>query len=369
MESIENQQWCLIKRPEGLVGEEHFARRSVAVPKLTKGQALVKNLYLSFDPTQRVWSAVDSYFPKVPLGAVMRSFGIGQVIASHHPRYKKGALIFGELGWQEYALLDVKRRELVKPVVIPGFLDPVRALALGITGITAYIGTRHLAKISAGSQVLVSGAAGAVGSIVCQLAKLQGAYVVGIAGGTDKCRFVMEKLHADFCIDYQAESLATAIPNAMANGIDLYFDNVGGEALECALENLNSFAHILLCGAISQYNNIREDGIANTAYSGLKNYIHLIGKSATMQGFLFTDYMSKATKGLMALNYLVESGKLLLELDMQHGFEAIPQTFQRLFTGANTGKQLLCLSTPPLPLQSSTLQACLFRLGGRFLGL
>lgn len=357
-----NQQWLLVKRPTDLLSEENFELKKTKLEPLKDGQFLLQNCYLSFDPTQRIWSSIDSYMPKVPLGDVMRAFGMGQVIESKSKRYKPGDIIFTDVGWQQYKLIDSNEKELVKPVVIPGFLDPVTMLALSITGFTAYLGIAKLAKVKAGDEVLVSGAAGAVGSMVCQIAKLKGARVIGIAGGPEKCDYLLHELGIDEAIDYKNGDVCQKIDEKLPEGLDIYFDNVGGEILDHALTKIKKHARIILCGAISQYHDINQQNIDEGNVPATKNIFNLIAHSATMQGLVLTDYMHEMPTSLLTLSKWLRQGKIKLATDMQHGFDNIPKTLNRLFTGANIGKQMLTITEPPLAKNSSWLYEQLYKL-------
>lgn len=362
-----NRQWRLITRPKGMLTEEHFEKTTQSISTLKNNQVLIENNYLSFDPTQRVWASVDSYVPKIPLNEVMRAFGIGQVIESRHPQYRVGDYVYGNIGWQDYKLIDTTQIDVIKPHVIPGFLDPKLVVALSITAVTAYTGLHQLARVSAKDTVLVSGAAGAVGAIVCQIAKLKGAFVIGIAGGAQKCQYLLDTLKIDAAIDYKKGNIAEQIKSKVDKGIDIYYDNVGGEMLEAALTQLNKFARVILCGAISQYNTMTAENIKSHNTPAIKNIFNLITQSAKMQGFVMTDYIDDMPKTLMKLYHWVQKNKLKQPIDMQENFDNIPATLTRLFTGQNLGKQLLQLKEPSLPPNKSLLKESLFKLSGYFL--
>lgn len=355
MQQRMNRQWILRARPKGTVDPSLFELRETPVPALADGQVLAQTMYLSFDPTQRIWMAMDSYVPIIPLGEPMRAGGIAQVIESRHPKYRPGDLISYLCGWQEYVLLEPDRPELFPPAKIPGHLDPALTLALSLTGLTAYFGLLDIAKPKAGETVLVSGAAGATGSIAAQIAKLKGCRVIGIAGGPEKCAWLYEKAKVDAAIDYKKESVGERLDALCPEGVDVYFDNVGGEMLDEVLLRLALHARIVLCGAISQYDTAK-------APYGLKNYLSLIINRGTAQGFIVLDYMDRAVEALLCLNKWIEDGKLVQEIDMQHGFEQIPATLMRLFSGANLGKQLLKVSDPPLPVRSRAMEEAGFKL-------
>ncbi|WP_367606586.1 NADP-dependent oxidoreductase [Legionella sp. W05-934-2] len=357
-----NRQWQLVSRPTGMFSQDNFSQVTEQIDTLNDGQVLVETNYLSFDPTQRIWAIIDSYVPKIPLNSVMRAFGIGQVVESKNSKFKVGDFVYGNLGWQDYKLYDPQEKDFAKPQIIPGFLDPVMVAALSITGVTAWLGMHKIAKVNAKDTVLVSGAAGAVGSMACQIAKLKGATVIGIAGGKKKCQFLLDDLGVDRAIDYQSGDLVKQIKDAVGDGIDIYFDNVGGETLEIALTHLNKFARVILCGAISQYNLLTEESIAKAEAPGTKNIFNLIAQSASMHGFVILDYMRDLPKALMTLYHWQNSGKIKQLIDMQEGFDNIPQTLQRLFEGKNIGKQLLTIRHPSRPRNSNWMVENLFKL-------
>ena len=357
-----NRQWILRARPEGMVDSSLFELRETPVPALADGQVLAQTMYLSFDPTQRGWMARETYMPIVPLGEPMRAGGIAQVIESKHVKFKPGDIINYLCGWQEYVVFEPDRSDLIPATKLPGHLDPALLLALSLTGLTAYFGLLEIGKPKAGETVLVSGAAGATGSIVGQIAKLKGCQVIGIAGGPDKCAWLTNKANFDAAIDYKNEDVGERIGVLCPKGVDVYFDNVGGEILDDVLLHLALHARIVLCGAISQYNAEDEDRY------GIKNYLSLVINRGTAQGFVIIDYLGRAIEGLLCLNKWIEDGKLIQEIDMQQGFDQIPSTLKRLFTGANLGKQLLKVSDPPLPIRTSPVEKTLFKIMSAYMG-
>lgn len=340
-----------------------FERKEIEIPEINEGQALFKTLYLSFDPTQRIWAAIDTYMPAIPLGSVMRAIGIAQVIESKDKKFKKGDIVGGLVNWQEYFVVDKKESQTMEFFVIPPYIDIPLLLAFTGTGLTAYFGLKEIGKPKAGETVLVSGAAGATGSIAGQIAKLKGARVIGIAGGKEKCRWLKELAHFDDAIDYKNEDVEKRIGELCPKGIDIYFDNVGGEILDAALLHLAFGARIIICGQISQYDKrIPKDGMfTGESLYGVKAISMLIMARAKMQGFLVTDYLKRSAEGLLCLNQWVEEGKIVQEIDLKEGFENIPETLLRIFQGKNLGKQLLKLSDPPLPLNKSFIGKLLFK--------
>ncbi len=331
---IKNKKWILKERPIGLVKDSDFELVSEELPAINEGEILIENIYLSFDPTQRSWlNDVPGYLPPVQIDEVVRSGGIGRVIDSKNPDYKTGDLTFGLVGWQTHCLTkpSVEDRFRVIPDLLP---MPTMLNVMGSTGITAYYGLIELGKPKSGETVLVSGAAGATGSVVVQIAKLKGCHVIGIAGGKEKCDW-LKRIGADDVIDYKNYDVHKELPKVAKNGIDIYFDNVGGEILETVLELININARVLLCGGISSgYDSTRPA-------DGPNNLFSLIIKRATMQGFLVLDYLPNSEKALEEIATWVLEGKLQHREDIQEGIENCPQTLNRLFTGENKGKQLL----------------------------
>ena len=332
--TIENRKWILKERPSGLVKDSDFELVTEVLPKINEGEILLENLYLSFDPTQRGWlNDVPGYLPPVQIGEVIRSGGIGKVIDSNNPEYKTGDLTFGLIGWQTHCLTkpNVDDRFRVVPDLLP---IPTMLNVMGSTGITAYYGLIELGKPKSGETVLVSGAAGATGSVVVQIAKLKGCNVIGIAGGKEKCDWLKD-IGVDDVIDYKNSDVHEELLKVVENGIDIYFDNVGGKILETVLELININARVLLCGGISSGYD------ATRPADGPNNLFSLIIKRATMQGFLVLDYLPKSEKALEEIATWVMEGKLQHREDIQTGIENCPQTLNRLFTGENKGKQLL----------------------------
>jgi NADPH-dependent curcumin reductase CurA len=315
-----------------MVAPSNFERRETEVGEPGEGQLLVRNLYLSLDPAMRAWiSDAESYMPPVQIGEVMRAGCVAQVIASRHPDFAEGDLVFGMFGWQEYAVADGSGVSKV-----PQGVGPVDALsALGLTSLTAYFGLEDIGKPRPGETVVVSGAAGATGSVVGQLAKLKGCRVIGIAGGPEKCAWLTDELGFDGAIDYRAEDVSKRLKELCPNGIDVYWDNVGGEILEAALNRLALHARVVFCGAISGYN----DPAARP--TGPRNYINIVIRRARVEGFLVFDYFDRTPEALAELGPLVQSGKLKTREDVREGLDSAPSALLDLFTGANTGKLIV----------------------------
>jgi NADPH-dependent curcumin reductase CurA len=329
-----NRQWLLATRPTGMIEDGNFSWVEGPVPTLDKdGQVLVRNLYLSVDPTQRGWLSRDTYVPAVRIGEVVRAFGAGRVVESRSPRFAVGDVVQGLFGWQDYAVADTAMPGAVSK--LPGGVPvPLALSALGLTGLTAYFGLLDLGKPQAGETVVVSGAAGATGSAAGQIAKIQGCRAIGIAGGPEKCAWVVQELGLDACIDYKSENVQARLGELCPKGIDVYFDNVGGEILDAALARLAFHGRVVLCGAISQYNETE-------APTGPRHYINLVIRRGRMEGFIVTDFAARFAEGAAALAGWVASGKLKDRIDLAHGLENAPATLRRLFRGENTGKQLL----------------------------
>lgn len=337
-----NKQWLLKERPRAMVGPEHFelVESPLPQPDLAAGQVLVKTLMLGFDPAMRGWVMDEpSYLPPVEIGAPMRASGVGQVIQSSNPDLPKGTLVQGLLNWQQYSIGD-PAAPLAPPTPLPAGTPPSMALSIfGSTSLTAYFGLLDVGQPQAGETVLVSGAAGATGSVVAQIARLKGCRVVGIAGGAEKCQWLRTACKIDAVIDYKSEDLTQRIAELCPDGVNVFFDNVGGETLEAGISNMADFGRIVLCGAISGYND-------ETPRPGPNNLMILVTRRIRMQGFVVIDYLGRAGEAIADLGKWVADGELAWREDIQEGFDNIPATFQRLFDGRNVGKQLLKLADP-----------------------
>jgi hypothetical protein len=290
----------------------------------------VRNRWLAFEPAMRGWiEDKPNYIPPVPIGDVMRGMAFGEVVESRVDGFAPGDLVTGMMGWQEYALGDGSLRKL------PAGTDPRLALSvLGITGLTAYFGLLDVGQPKEGDVVVVSGAAGATGSVVGQIAKIKGCRAIGIAGGADKCRWLTEEAGFDAAIDYKSEEVGARLDALCPDGIDVFFDNVGGPILDEALARIARGARVVVCGAISAY-NLKERP------PGPTNYYRIVAQRARMQGFVVIDYLPRAAEAIPDLLKWVGEGKLHWKADVQQGFENAPKTLLRLYSGANFGKQLL----------------------------
>jgi NADPH-dependent curcumin reductase CurA len=329
-----NRQWLLAERPTGMIEDRHFRLVTSAVPALeADGEILVRNLYLSLDPTQRGWISHDTYLPAVALGEVIRSGAAGRVEKSRSPDYAVGDLVMGLFGWQDYARVPAKGPG-APTKLIPGVPIPLAMSALGLTGITAYFGLLEIGQPKAGETVVVSGAAGATGSVAGQIARLKGCRTIGIAGGKDKCDWLVRSARFDAAIDYKTENVAARLKELCPKGIDVFFDNVGGDQLDAALAQLAMRGRVVLCGAIATYND-------DTVRPGPKHYINLIIQRGRMEGFIVLDYMKRAPEAVMQLFSWLQSGEIVNRVDVQEGLENAPAALRRLFSGENQGKQLL----------------------------
>lgn len=335
-----NRQWLLAARPSGMIGPQNFKYVETPVPELRNGEVLVKNLFLSFDPTQRNWM-VDrpGYLPPVAIGETMRAGSVGQVVDSQHREFSVGDLVQTTGGWQDYAVVAPDQGPLGLSKLPQGVSPEMMLSVLGITGLTAYFGLLEHGQPKAGETVLVSGAAGATGSIVGQIAKLKGCRVVGIAGGPEKCQWLKDKAGFDAVIDYKNEDVNAQIAHHCPAKWDIFFDNVGGSILEAALDHLNLYSRVVLCGGISGYN-------ATKPVPGPANLMNLVTNRGRMQGFIILDYLPRAMEAIQDLMAWVASGDITYQIDLQEGFENIPGTLQRLYTGQNLGKQLLKIADP-----------------------
>jgi NADPH-dependent curcumin reductase CurA len=327
-----NHQYRLAARPVGEPKQSDWRYTHEPVGEPRDGEVLVKVSYLSLDPAMRGWmNDSKSYMPPVAIGEVMRALAVGEVVASKHPGFAVGEHVSGLFGVQEYAVVAGAGLNKVDPKFAP---LPAYLGTLGMPGITAYFGLLEVGKPNAGETVVVSGAAGAVGSVVGQIAKIKGARVVGIAGGADKCRYLVDELGFDAAIDYKSQDVKKALAEHCPKGIDVFFDNVGGDILDAALSQLARGARVVICGAISQYNN-------TTPVKGPSNYLSLLVNRATMTGIVVGDYFPRAGDAIREMAGWVAAGKLKSREDVVVGLETFPQTLMKLFKGENNGKLVL----------------------------
>ncbi|AEP11416.1 Putative NADP-dependent oxidoreductase [Chloracidobacterium thermophilum B] len=333
-----NRQWRLAARPVGNFKDSDFTWHEEPVPDLADGQVLVRNIYLSLDPTNRIWAAQDSYLPAVPLGDVMRGVAVGVVEASRHAGFPVGTFVQGLLGWQLYY---VGNGQGLTPIAkIPGHSLLLYHGVLGAIGLTAYFGLLDIGRPREGETLVVSAAAGAVGSMVGQIGNIKGCHVVGIAGGPEKCRWIVEDLGFDAAIDYKHEDVAAALTRYCPKGIDVYFDNVGGAILDAALARMNNFGRVVACGAISQYTSEKPP-------AGPANFLLVISKRLRIEGFIVLDYLPRAQEAIPQLLEWIAQGRLKYRLDVVDGLEQAPRAVQKLFDGSNIGKLVVKVSDEP----------------------
>ena len=330
--SIVNHQFRLAARPVGLPKRSDWTLTEEPAREPGDGEFLVNILYISLDPAMRGWmNEGRSYIAPVGLGEVMRAGAIGRVIASKHAGFAVGDHVYGGFGVQEYALSKGEGVTRVDPNLAP---LPVFLGTLGMPGMTAYFGLFDVGKPEPGQTVVVSGAAGAVGMVVGQIARIHGCRVVGIAGGPEKCRYLVAELGFDAAIDYKSEDVRKALREHCPKGLDVYFDNVGGAILDAALANLARHARIVICGAISQYNN-------TTPVKGPSNYLALLVARASMTGMVVFDYADRYSEGFKDMAGWLAAGKLKSREDIVSGFGDFPKTLLKLFAGENLGKLVL----------------------------
>jgi len=334
--SEENRRLILAKRPSGLVDDETVRLAPEPAPVPGDGEALVKVRYLSIDPTIRTWmDDVPSYLPPIQIGEVVRSGGVGEVIESRSDAYQPGQLVFGMTGWQDYVIVDAGERAMQ---VLPEGVSPGMAIGiLGVTGMTAYFGITDVGRVAEGDVVVISGAAGATGSAAGQIAKIKGAKkVVGIAGGPQKCAHIVDELGFDEAIDYKNEDVAARLRETCPDGVDLYFDNVGGSILNDCLANIAHRGRVVLCGAISTYN---EDGPP----PGPSNYLNLLVRRGRMEGFIILDYLDRFPEAQIEMAGWIAEGKIKSSEHIVEGLEKAPDALNLLFSGGNTGKVIVAL--------------------------
>ena len=327
-----NHKFRLAARPVGMPKSSDWTYAAEPVGEPKEGELLVQVLFISLDPAMRMWiNDVRSYMPPVGIGEVMRALGLGIVTASRNPRFAVGDHVSGLFGVQEYALADGKGVTKIDPRVVP---LPKYLNVLGMTGMTAYFGLLDTGQPKPGETVVVSAAAGAVGAVVGQIAKIKSCHVVGIAGGAEKCRYIVQDLGFDAAIDYKNEDVKQSLRKQCTKGIDVYFDNVGGAILEAALANLARGARIVVCGAISQYCN-------TGPIAGPSNYLSLVSNRATMKGMLVTDYADRYAQAGAEMAAWMAAGKLKSREDIVEGLATFPETLLKLFNGENSGKLML----------------------------
>lgn len=334
-----NQQYRLAARPMGMPKDSDWSFNTEALREIADGEIIVQTIYLSLDPAMRGWmNEGKSYIRPVAINEVMRAGGIGKVLASKSPKFAVGDYVSGGIGVQKFWIgaADDKSASFYqvdqKLAPLPKYLN-----ALGMPGMTAYFGLLDVGQPKAGETVVVSGAAGAVGQTVGQVARQKGCRVVGIAGGKEKCDFVVNELGFDACIDYKSGLLKDGLKEHCPNGVDIYFDNVGGEILDAVLTRINLKARIIICGAISQYNN-------TTPVKGPANYLSLLVNRARMEGIVVFDYIARYPEAVKEMGSWMTQGKFQTREDIVQGIENFPATLLMLFEGKNFGKLILQVS-------------------------
>jgi NADPH-dependent curcumin reductase CurA len=333
----DNRQFRLANRPAGMVDDATFAFTTAKAPVPAEGEALVRALYLSLDPTNRIWiTDMEQYMPPVQIGEVMRGYGIGQVVQSRTPDLAPGDLVNGMLGWQDYTIAGpanpMQKLPSGLPIPIPALLS-----VCGATGLTAYFGLTDLGAPKAGETLLVSAASGAVGSVVGQIGKILGMRVVGITGGPAKCRHVVEDLGFDAAVDYRAADWREQLAAATPQGVDVNFENVGGAIMDAVIHRMNLHSRLVLCGMISGYNE---------GETSLGNFTPLLMKRITLRGFIILDYVPRFMEGIIQLTQWLMEGKLKHTETIVDGLEHAPAALNRLFDGDKMGKLMIRVADP-----------------------
>ncbi len=330
---MNNKQIIFKKRPFGVPTEDTWKLETNVVPELQEGEILVEQHYISLDPAMRGWmNDSKSYIPPVAINDVMRAGSVGKVIKNNgNPKFEIGDVVTSWGGVQQYSITNGDSWYKVDIRLAP---MPMYIGTLGMPGMTAYFGITEVGKVKEGDIVLVSGAAGAVGSIVGQIAKIKGCTVIGIAGGKEKCDYLVNELGFDAAIDYKSENIYSALKEKCPKGIDIYFDNVGGIILDAALSKLRMHARVVICGAISQYNN-------KSKIDGPSNYLSLLVTRSTMQGMVVMDYTKEFGDAAKQMGMWMQQGKLKSREDIYEGIENFHETYNRLFSGDKNGKLVL----------------------------
>ena len=336
MTDSENRKVLLVQRPEGALGQEHFELQTTPIPELPDGHVLVKTILISVDAANRAWMQGATYREAVEAGDVMHGYGLGQVVESKSEGLEVGDIVLGEVGWQDYAALNSR---LVRKA--PRYRPLSHHLSVfGIAGLTAYHGLIDVGRPKAGETVLVSAAAGSVGAYVGQIAKLKGCTAIGIAGGAEKCRWLVDELGFDEAIDYKSENVFRELKAKAPDGIDIYFDNVGGEILEAALFAMHQHGRIVCCGAISQYDTAEPVGARGVP--GL-----IVTKRLRMEGFIVLDFIKQSPAAVAELASWLGAGKLKVNEDIVEGLENAPAALIGLLHGDNRGKRMVRVAPDP----------------------
>jgi NADPH-dependent curcumin reductase CurA len=329
-----NRRFILRSRPEGRITSETFELVEDAIPEINAGEALVRTLWISLDPANRGWiNDMPSYVPPVGIGEVMRGGALGQVVASRNDAYREGQLVMGLLGWQEWAVAS-DAAPLLPLVEVPGVSLSAYLGVLGVNGLTAWVGLKDIGRPQPGETVVVSAAASAVGSVAAQIAKIGGARVVGIAGGREKCALLTERLGLDAAVDHKASDWHDQLVAATSDGIDVDFENVGGEIMDAVFARLNLRARVVLCGLISAYND-------PVPPPGPRAFANLLIQRVRLQGFIVFDHLDRMGEAVAELSGWMGEGKLEQLETVVEGFERLPRAINMLFDGTNIGKLVL----------------------------
>jgi NADPH-dependent curcumin reductase CurA len=326
-----NRRFLLRNRPNGRITSDTFELVEEPIPEMKEGEALIRTRWISLDPTNRAWIRdTPTYLPPVGIGEVMRALALGEVVASKHPSYKEGQLVQGLIGWQEWTIAS-DAAPLLPVAEVPGVSPSMYLGALGMTGLTAWVGLTDIGRPQPGETIVVSAAAGAVGSVAGQIAKLKGARVVGIAGGPAKCELLTDRLGFDAAVNHKAPDWRDQLIAATPDGIDVDFENVGGEIMDAIFARLNIRARVALCGLIAGYND-------TAAPTGPRNFANLLVQRVRLQGFIILDHFDRAPEASAELGGWLREGKLQPLETVVEGFDQLPTAINMLFDGANTGK-------------------------------
>jgi len=333
-----NRQWCLSSRPAGIIEPSNFTWKEEPVPTLADGELLVRNIYLSLDPAAWGWMQDwVTYVPALAIGDVMHGITLGVVEESTNQRFNIGDLVYGLLGWEDYTVTNgvgLMRYQRDPSIPLPAYLS-----VFGLTGLTAYFGLLDIGKPKAGETIVVSAAAGAVGSIAGQIGKIKECRVVGLAGTDEKCNWLTDELGFDEAINYKTEKIRKSLMKQCPDGIDIYFENVGGPILNAVLTLINLQARIVLCGMISQY--------SSDDFGSGPNIANMIPKRARMQGFIVTDYFKRAKEAIEELKTWITENRIKYKVDIVEGLENAPTAIGKLFDGTNKGKLMIKVSEEP----------------------
>ena len=344
MSQRRNRQWLVANRADGTASEANFRWAETLIPEVADGQFLVRNRWLSFDPTQHFMVARESAAPEqggIPIGSPMRCIAVSEVVESRHPEFKPGDIVHGHMAWEDYTVTD--GQGFTPTYRVPDGVPPNWAVGtLGLTGLVAYFGVHEVARPKKGETMVISGAAGGVGSIASQLAKIHELRVIGIAGGPAKRDWLLREAGVDGVIDHRREDVGARLGELCPEGIDIFFDNDGGATLDLALERLRAGGRVVLSGATSRY-------AARTPVPGPSNYLQLVMVNGRMEGLLGRDYLPRRNEAFDAMLPWLRSGRLKSKEDVLEGLREAPKGLARLYSGENVGKQLLRMDSPPEP--------------------